>query len=131
MSERAVRAIAALRTRLAELEAVVRGTADRDWERETEAERWPVGLVAFHIARGFQRQAEFIEAVRDGQGPHRFDWDETNALNAEVARAHPAPGRDEVLALARTSGDRMAMALAAMGGDALGRAAVVREGRER
>ena len=131
MAEGLGTAVAALRMRLAELETVVSDTADRDWRRETAAERWPVGLVAFHIARGFQRQAEFIEAVRDGQGPHRFDWDETNALNAEVARAHPAPGRDEVLALARTSVDRMVAALGAMDDDALGRPAFVVEDRER
>ena len=85
MAEGLGTAVAALRMRLAELETVVSDTADRDWRRETAAERWPVGLVAFHIARGFQRQAEFIEAVRDGLGPHRFNWDETHALNAEIA----------------------------------------------
>src|SRR5438132_170599 len=63
MAERVDTALAALRAKLAELEVAVRSTGDADWRRETSAEHWPVGLVAFHIARGFQRQAEFIEAA--------------------------------------------------------------------
>jgi hypothetical protein len=131
VSERADAALAALRARLAEVEAVVRDTTDRDWERKTDAEHWPVGLVAFHIARGFQRQAEFIEAVRDGGGPHRFDWDETHALNAAVADAHRSPSREEALQLARASVERVARALAAMDEDSLARPAFVFEDRER
>lgn len=131
MSERVDAALAALRVRLAELEAVVRDTTDRDWQRETGAEQWPVGLVAFHIARGFQRQAEFVEAVRDGRGPHRFSWDETHALNAAVADAHRAPSREETLQLARASVEHMVRALAAMDEAALARPAFVFEDRER
>jgi hypothetical protein len=131
MSERVAAALAALRARLAEVEAVVRDATDRDWQRETAAEHWPVSLVAFHIARGFQRQAEFIEAVRDGRGPHLFDWGETHALNAAVADAHRSPSREEALQLARASVERMAKALAAMDEAALGRPAFVFDERER
>src|SRR6266568_557016 len=111
MSERVDTAMAALRAKLAELEVVVRSAGDADWGCETTAERWPVGLVAFHIARGFQRQAEFIEAARDQLGPHMFSWDETNDLNASIASANPSPSRAEVIALARSSVDRMDAAL--------------------
>ncbi|HLZ48901.1 MAG TPA: DinB family protein [Candidatus Limnocylindria bacterium] len=131
MSERVVAALGALRARLAELEAVVRETTDRDWERDTAAEHWPVGLVAFHIARGFQRQAEFIEAVRDGRGPHRFDWEETHALNAAVADAHRSPSREEVIRLARASVERIAGTLASMDEATLAQPAFAVGGRER
>ena len=131
MSERVDAALTALRAKLAELEVAVRSTGDADWRRETNAEHWPVGLVAFHIARGFQPQAEFIEAARDRLGPHMFSWDETNDLNAMIATAHPSPSHDEVIALARTSVDRMDAALRAMGDEALARVAFVNEGRER
>jgi hypothetical protein len=124
-------ALEALRAKALELEAVVRGATDADWRRTTEAERWPVSLVAFHIARGFQRQAEFIEAAHRQDGPHLFSWDETNALNAGIAVAHPSPSRDEVLALARSSVERIAAALGAMDEAALARVAFVNDGRER
>ena len=131
MSERVDTALTAVRAKLAELEVVVGSVDDADWRRETGAERWPVGLVAFHIARGFQRQAEFIEAARDQLGPHMFSWDETNDLNAVIASAHPSPTRDEVIALARSSLERMDAALRAMDVVALARVAFVNEGRER
>jgi hypothetical protein len=131
VSERVDTAMTALRGKLAELEVVVRSSGETDWRRGTGAERWPVGLVAFHIARGFQRQAEFIEAARDQLGPHMFSWDETNDLNAMIATANPSPSRDEVIALARSSVDRMDAALRAMDEDALARVAFVNEGRER
>lgn len=131
MSEAVDAALAALRRTLGELETVVRAASVRDWRRETDAERRPVGLVAFHIARGFQRQAEFVEAVRDGTGPHRFSWAETDALNAAIADAHPSPGRDEVVALARAGVDRIAAALGAMDDEKLRTPAFVFEERER
>ncbi len=132
MTERVDAAIAALRAKLIELEAVVRATDDVGWRRETGAEGWPVGLVAFHIARGFQRQAEFIEAARDQLGPHMFSWGDTHDLNAStIAAAHPSPTRDEVVALARSSVGRMELALQAMDESALARVAFVNEGRER
>jgi len=131
MSERVETALAGLRARLGELEVMVRSTGDADWRRETSAEHWPVGLVAFHIARGFQRQAEFIEAARDRLGPHRFSWDETHDLNAMIAAANPSPSRDEVIALARSSVDRMESALRAADEATLARVAFVNEGRER
>ncbi|HEV2249141.1 MAG TPA: maleylpyruvate isomerase N-terminal domain-containing protein [Candidatus Limnocylindria bacterium] len=131
MSERAAAAIAALRATLAELEAVVGEIGAADWRRESAAERWPVGLVAFHIARGFQRQAEFVEEAQQGHGPHLFNWGQTHALNAAVAEAHPSPARDDVLALARSSVARIATALGAMDDAALSRAAFVFEDRQR
>src|SRR5260221_2888051 len=131
MAERVDTAMAALRTRLTEREIVVRSADDADWKREPSAERWPVGLVAFHIARGFQRQAEFIEAARDRLGPHMFSWDETNDLNAMIAAANPSPSRDEVIALARSSVDRMESVLRAADEATLARVAFVNEGRER
>jgi hypothetical protein len=131
MTERVDTAIAALRAEAEALERVVRTLTDAQWRSECPHERWPAGLVAFHIARGFQRQAEFVENARSGGAPQRFDRGETHALNATVAAAHPAPSRDEVLALAAASVDRMADALRAMSEDALDRIAWLYEGRER
>ena len=131
MSDRVAEALSALRAQLAALEGVARSTSDAEWQRETAAERWPVGLVAFHIARGFQRQAEFIEDALQRATPHRFDWDVTHALNASIAAEHPSPSRDDVVALARTSVGRIVTALGAATDEGLGRTAWVFEGRER
>jgi len=131
VSERADAALAALRATAAELERVVRSLTDADWERLCPDEGWPAGLVAFHIARGLQRQAEFIEEARAGRAPHEFDWGVTHALNATIAAAHPAPRRDEALALARSAVDRIAAVFGTMDDAALDRVAWRFEGRER
>jgi hypothetical protein len=131
MSSRSDEALAALRAELEKLEAVARTTSDADWVKPCTAEEWPVGLVAFHIARGFQRQAEFVEEAVAGRGPHMFDWGDTHALNASIAAAHASPTRDEVVALARASVERMAAAVAGRAEGELEQVAFVHEGRER
>ena len=131
MSTRSDEALAALRAELEALEQVVRRSSDAEWSRQCPAEGWPVGLVAFHITRGFERQAEFIEDAQAGRGPHRFDWGDTHALNASVAAAHPAPARDEVMALGTRSVGRIAAVLSVMTDEDLDRIAFVHEGRER
>lgn len=35
------------------------------------AEGWPVALVCYHIARGFDRQVSFVEEVATGVGPQQ------------------------------------------------------------
>ncbi|HEV2009895.1 MAG TPA: hypothetical protein VGS17_02570 [Candidatus Limnocylindria bacterium] len=92
---------------------------------------WPVRLVAFHIARGFERQAEFVEEAQAGPGPHRFDWGDAHALNASVAAADPSPTRAEVMALGPRSVRRIAAAIGATADADLERIAFVDEGRER
>jgi hypothetical protein len=131
MSPRAAGALDALRAELVALEAVVRTSSDAHWSTRCDAEQWPVALTAFHVARGWERQAEFVEDALAGRGPHLFDWGDTHALNASVAAQHPSPTRDRVLALGTTSVSRIESALAALDETALDRVAFVHEGRER
>ena len=107
MAERARDLMLAVEQRLQELERVTRDTATAQWAQVCKAEGWPVALVAYHVARGFDRVASFIEAAASGEGPHRYNWDETHALNARIAGEHPLPTRDEVLATARESIERV------------------------
>ena len=120
-----------MRAELAELEGLARTLSDAEWVMPCSAESWPAGFVAFHIARGFQRQAEFVEQAVAGGGPHVFDWGDTHALNASVIAAHPSPTRDDVISLARTSVDRMAAAVDGRADADLERVAFVYEGHER
>src|SRR5258708_560622 len=131
MPSRIDEALTRLRAELAALEIVTRTTSDADWVKPCAAEAWPVGFVAFHIARGFQRQAEFVEEAVAGRGPHRFDWGDTHALNASIVAAHPSPSRDEVVALGRKSVERMAAAVAGRADADLEKVAFVYEGHER
>jgi len=131
MTARSDEALAALRAELEALELLVRTISDADWSKPCPGEDWPVRLVAFHIARGFGRQAEFVEEARAGRGPHLFDWGDTHALNASIAAAHPSPTRGETVALGRTSVARIAAAVGALADADLDRVAFVYEGHGR
>ena len=109
----------------------MRTIPDAAWSMTCPGEQWPVGLTAFHIARGWQRQAEFVEDANAGRGPHRFDWGDTHALNASVAAAHPLPTRDEVMGLGTKSVARIAVAIGTLTDDHLDQVAFVYEGHER
>ncbi len=68
MAERARDLMLAVEQRLQELERVTRDTATAQWAQVCKAEGWPVALVAYHVARGFDRVASFIEAAASGEG---------------------------------------------------------------
>jgi len=106
--------MAPVEERLRTLEPVTGDAAATHWARRCAAEGWPVGLVCYHIARGFERQAAFIDGAISGAGPHRYSWDETHALNAHIAAEHPLPTPDEVLATARAAIERGRAVLTAM-----------------
>ena len=131
MPSRADEAVAAVRGELTALETLASTITDAEWATTCPREEWPVGLTAFHIARGWQRQAEFVEDVTAGRGPHLFDWGDTHALNASVAAAHPSPTRDDVMRLATHSVARIAAALDALTDSDLERVAFVYKGHER
>ncbi len=114
MADRPGDLMAAAEERLRALERVTREADAAQWQRICPAEGWPVALVCYHIARGFDRQASFIERAADGTGPHRYRWDETHALNAQIAGEHPLPTRDEVMTTARAAIERVRSVVAQM-----------------
>ena len=95
--------MAPVEERLRTLERVTRDASPPLWLRLCAAEGWPVALVCYHIARGFERQATFIDGAMSGAGPHPYSWDDTHALNARIADEHPLPTPDEVLATAHAA----------------------------
>ena len=117
--------LAPVEDRLRALERVTREADAARWSRLCVAEGWPVALVCYHIARGFDRQTSFMEGVILGTGPHRYSWDETHALNAQVADGHPLPTPNEVLTTARDAIERARSVLSRMGQGDLGRVAFV------
>lgn len=123
--------LAGVEARLHALERVVSETSDADWERPCEGEGWSLGLVAYHIARGFDRQTGWVEDLVRGGDPHAFSWDETNALNESIARRHPRPSRDDVLRTARNAISRLRDAVGSLGDADLARPVFTYEGKER
>src|SRR5215467_9165709 len=80
----------------------VRTLSDADWEKVTEAEQWPVGVVAHHYATVLVPVAELVVALAAGQAPERFTRAKLNEMNAQHARDHAACTKAETLALLET-----------------------------
>ena len=80
----------------------VRTFSDADWKKVTEAEQWPVGVVAHHYATVLVPVAELVGALAAGQAPERFTRAKLNEMNAQHARDHAACTKAETLALLET-----------------------------
>lgn len=123
--DRTLELMAPAESQLRELERLVRDSDAALWSRVCQAEGWPVALVAYHIARGFDRQSQFIAQAMSGGGPHLYSWDVTHELNAQIAREHPLPSADEVLATAREAVERVRGTICGMTQEQLDNAVIV------
>ena len=82
-----------------EAAGVLEKLSDADWKKVTEAEQWPVGVVAHHYATVLVPVAELVGALAAGQAPERFTRAKLNEMNAQHARDHAACTKAETLAL--------------------------------
>src|SRR5215467_10464317 len=80
----------------------VRTLSDADWKKVTEAEQWPVGVVAHHYATVLVPVAELVGALAAGRAPERFTRATLNEMNAQHSRDHAACTKAETLALLET-----------------------------
>ena len=94
--------------------ATLEPLTDEQWRRTAPADGWPVGLVAFHIALGLERQAGWIDQALEGGPPHQFSWDVTDQMNAALANAEILPSKPFVLAGLPVAAARMCAFLRAV-----------------
>ncbi len=94
----------------AEFIALVESCSDQEWRAICRAERWRVGVVAHHIAWGHERDAGWINAIRNGI-PIPGSPQARNASNAVKAAQVAGISRDEVIFLARRNADRLVAVL--------------------
>ncbi|MGI8689157.1 MAG: DinB family protein, partial [Thermomicrobiales bacterium] len=77
-----------------------------DWRLITEDERWSVGVVCRHIARGFEVHPQLIRQAATGQPmPTGYTWDAVHESNAQQAREWADCTREETLVLLRRYSD--------------------------
>jgi len=97
--------------------AVVLGPAREHWRTPTEAEGWPVGVVARHIGLGHELMASWARTLH-ARAPFTGGFD-IHARNAEVAAQGVVATPEEVAELLRTGGREVSAALAALTDDDL------------
>lgn len=80
-----------------------------DWRLITEDERWSVGVVCRHIARGFEVHPQLIRQAATGQPmPTGYTWGAIHESNAQQAREWADCTKEETLALLRRYSDTAA-----------------------
>jgi hypothetical protein len=93
--------------------AYVSGPAKDHWDAPTEAEGWPVGVVARHIGLGHELMASWARALRDRTPlPEGSDIHERNA---EIAAQGVVATPEQVAELLRRGGVEVAQVLSELG----------------
>ena len=82
-----------------EATAVLEKLSDADWKKVTEAEKWPVGVAAHHVAGSHEPIADMIRTVATGQSIQGFTMDMLHEMNAKHAKEHANCTKAETIAL--------------------------------
>lgn len=86
-------------TKSAEMTALIKGLSDADWKKTTEAEKWPVGVTAHHVAGGHEGILRIVKTLATGQSIPNFTMDMLHEMNAKHAKEQAGCAKAETLAL--------------------------------
>ena len=114
--------------RYRELSKLVEGLSEADWKKVTSAEKWPVGVVAHHLAVAYGSVADLVRVVAAGQAVPPRTMDMVHDNNARHAKEHAGTGKAETLALLKTNGAKAAGIVRGLGDAELDRSAAVLTG---
>jgi uncharacterized protein (TIGR03083 family) len=101
---------------------------DQDWKRVTAAEKWPVGVVAHHVAGGHEGIAGIVKSVAAGQSLPNFTMAMLDEMNAKHAKEFASCTKTETLALHRKNAAAAAAVVRGLSDDQLARSATVLAG---
>ncbi len=82
-----------------EATAVFEKLSDADWKKITQAEKWPVGVTAHHVAQSHVGIAGLIKSVASGQHKPTIAMSDIDQMNAKHAKDFATVGKAETLAL--------------------------------
>jgi len=60
--------------------------SDADWKKVTSAEKWPVCVVAHHVAQAHTGIGAIVKSVASGQSSGNVSMDDIHAMNAKHAQ---------------------------------------------
>jgi hypothetical protein len=111
-----------------EATAVLDRLSEADWNKTTSAEKWPVGVVAHHLAGAHEPIAGIIKAVASGQSRPSMTMDQLHAMNAQHAQEHAKCTKAETLALHKKGAAAAASVLRGLTDAELGKTGAVLAG---
>jgi DinB superfamily len=111
--------------RAQEAAAVVAKLSDADWKKVTEAERWPVGVTAHHLAGALEVVAGLVTALASGHSPGALTSTMLDEMNARHAREHVDCTRAETLALLQKGAATATAVIRGLGDEQLTRSGTI------
>ena len=112
------------------LDAIANATPEQ-WQRVTESEHWPAGVVAHHVAEVERFFTGVIAGFSDDEAaPVELRGADVEVNNARHAAEFANVGRAETLAALRANGAALAGRIRDLDDDQLARVSVVFDGQE-
>jgi hypothetical protein len=107
---------------------VVERLSAAEWKKPTSAEKWPVAVVAHHVAGGHEAIAGIVQMIAKGQPLPNLTMDALHEMNAKHAQEHANASKEETLALLKTNGSKAAAIVRGLGDAELDRSGTVLAG---
>ena len=73
-------------SKVQEATALIQSLSDADWKKVTDAEKWPVGVTAHHIASAHQGIGGIMKALADGKSGPNIPMEGLHQMNAQHAK---------------------------------------------
>jgi hypothetical protein len=99
--------------------------SDADWKKVTEAEKWPVGVTAHHLAGGLEAVSGIITGIVAGRAPGNFTMGMLDQMNAQHAKEHANCTKAETAALLQKGTATAAAVVRGLSDDQLAKSGVV------
>jgi hypothetical protein len=108
-----------------EAAAVLEKLSAADWKKVTEAEGWPVGVTAHHLAGAFEPVAGIITAIVSGQSLGDFSRGMLDEMNARHAKEQADCTKAETIALHKKGVAAAAAVVRGLSDDQLAKSGIV------
>ena len=107
---------------------VLEKLSDADWKKVTSAEKWPVCVVAHHMAMGHEGIGNIVKSAASGQHKASIGMDDIDQMNARHAKDFATVGKTETLALHKKNAAAAAALVRGLDDAALARSAEALKG---
>jgi DinB superfamily len=111
-----------------EATAAMEKLSDADWKKVTEAEKWPVGVTAHHVAGSHEPIAGIIKTVASGQSMPHFTMDMLDEANAKHAKDFANVSKADTIALHKKGVAAAATVVRGLSDEQLGKSGTVLAG---
>jgi hypothetical protein len=108
-----------------EAAAVLERLSEADWRKVTEAEKWPVGVTAHHLAGSYDRVPDIAMGLASGQSFGNFTRKMLDAMNAQHAKDEAGCTKEETLALHRKGATKAAAVVRGFSDEQLAKSGVL------